>query len=200
MFRLFSIFLRSYCENRYSCMKARTAQCSSCCWNIEGIWKNSGVRKLYSNLGVISLNVRHAREYDLTWVSHIKVTTPSRVIIQSIIVFTSKPRRMRSKCNFACSRGTWCRWESSKVHLKRRRKQGNKWNHRLGPEPVINFYDFRHHNFHILICKLSSWINRHHILMTVYVIITVNQKASWDATFYGIAMLHIRGPLSRAIK
>lgn len=64
---------------------------------------------------------------------------------------------------------------------------------------TLNIYEFQHHNFHILICKLSSFINGHNgdvrsrncgaINFNLNVIIIVNQKSYEMQHFTQVEML-----------
>lgn len=116
----------------------------------------SGEEMLYIelNLGVILLNVRHGFVYGPTWVSHIKISCN-----YTIIICTS--RRMWFKWVYAMFLpDTWSR-VATQFHGPHRSKNNATSETFLAPKHPINIYDFQHHNFHILICKLSSWINGH---------------------------------------
>lgn len=181
----FSIFLRFYCEMEiwYEYMKVQK-KCSRDNQQIQNLKIISKTFHRLSeemlntkvffilNLGVILLNVRHGFVYGLTWVSHIKIMLFIRVIIQSLFVFTSS-RRMWSKYPMkrdaieslinpvSRSTGTAREYRSATINV---RKENNGASERFYPQAIINIYDFQHINFHILICKLSSWINGHNLM------------------------------------
>lgn len=106
------------------------------------------------NLGVILLNVQHGFVCASTCSSHIKIMLFIRVIIQSLFVYlhlAEECDRKNAPLNDVLERDAIYHANPDSRSAAFFRSMEIFW-----PQTIINIYEFQHHNFHILICKLSS--------------------------------------------